>query len=85
MECEQVEFDMTTYPMTFDEWCYSERIRGNFKETLYHSLATKYGVEKIESLGQETWASEWFTIYAMRSPAVNPFPKWMGRTGWGKG
>lgn len=48
-----------TIPVSFDEWCYSKQIKGNFKEALWHSLAAKQGADKIESLGQDAWAQEW--------------------------
>ena len=50
--------------MTFEEWCYSKQIHGNFKEALFHSLAAKYGVGKIESIGQDIWDSEWKEVLA---------------------
>lgn len=45
--------------MTFNEWCSSKQIKGNFKEALYRSLAAEYTIEKIDGLGQDVWAEEW--------------------------
>ena len=48
--------------MTFEEWCYSRRIKGNYKEALFHSLAAKHGAENVESLGPEIWWKEWLEV-----------------------
>lgn len=66
--------------MTFDEWCYSKNIKGNWKEALYHSLyATHeenlsvclagYGGDDVDgyflnSLTQEDWEKEWKAVLA---------------------
>lgn len=44
--------------MTFDEWCCSKQIKGNWKEALYHGLAAKFGADKIPN-DEDVWASEW--------------------------
>lgn len=48
--------------MTFDEWCDNMKIKGNWKDALYHSLAAKFcGVDKIPN-DPEVWASEWTLV-----------------------
>lgn len=48
--------------MNFDEWCYSKQIKGNWKEALFHSLATKFeGVKNIPE-NEDVWADEWKVV-----------------------
>ena len=48
--------------MSFDKWCYSKQIKGNFKEALYHSLAAKFGgVDKIPQ-DEKAWSEEWNVV-----------------------
>lgn len=42
--------------MTFDQWCDSKQIKGNFREALYHSLMAKH--ETVD-LSQDELAAEW--------------------------
>jgi len=48
--------------MTFDEWCESKQIKGNWKEALFHSLAARFdGINNIPE-DEKIWADEWNII-----------------------
>lgn len=55
----KLDYIMSTQKLTFDEWCDNLKIRGNFREALFHHLCAKYTMEKINELGDLCWKQEW--------------------------
>ncbi len=58
----QIAAESPVAPPNFDEWCDGKRIKGNYKEALYHSLAAKFsGVDKIPQ-DESAWMEEWNVV-----------------------
>jgi len=62
--------------VTFDGWCESKQIRGNWKEAFYHHLMAKYSkydnpASVIDQLTQEAYAEEWNVVLKNIMAKVN--------------
>jgi len=52
---------MENSEITFDKWCYSKQIKGNWKEALFHHIMTKYAGQEvaIDNFSQDELACFW--------------------------
>ena len=45
--------------MNFDEFCLKRNITGNFKESLFHKILSKYSLSEAEDLGEDELSAIW--------------------------